>query len=142
MSQTSRKYCFNSNEEAFAFIKDHELRQKYFNCLQLILENKDKSISEIMRDDTDKFITSVNHIKLTLNEYINEHGDIVYVPPRGKLNQKNYVKGTTMLQYIRENEHKLNNPLRVGKLYKRRSNKKKSNKKKSNKKKSNKKKSN
>jgi len=142
VSQTSRKYCFNSNEEAFAFIKDHELRQKYFNCLQLILENKDKSISEIMQDDTDKFITSVNHIKLTLNEYINDHGDIVYVPPRGNLNQKNYVKGTTMLQYIIENEHKLNNPLRVGKLYKKKSNKKKSNKKKSNKKKSNKKKSN
>jgi hypothetical protein len=68
--------------------------------------------------DTDKFITSVKHIKLTLIEYEKEHGKIV---DEGK------VTSDTMLQYIIKNEHKLDNPLRVGKLYKRRSNKKKSN---------------
>jgi uncharacterized protein (DUF1810 family) len=126
----SQKYCFNSKEEAFAFIEDNELRQKYFNCLQLILGNKEKSIRDIMGIDTDKFITSVNHIKLTLIEYEKEHGII---------SQKGYVTSKTMLQYIGNDQLNPGSKFKVGKLYKRSTNKKKSNKKKSNKKKSKKK---
>ena len=76
--------------------------------------------------DTDKFITSVNHIKLTLIEYEKEHGII---------SQKGYVTSRKMLQYIIGNDQ-LNprSKFKVGKLYKRSTNKKKSNKKKSKKK--------
>jgi len=134
-SPLSQKYCFNSKEEAFAFIENTQprqgqslsLMQKYFECLKLILDSSN-SIGEIMHDDTDKFISSVKHIKLTLETYL-----------RDKLSVNELQK--EIYFYILEKEYKLDTP-GVGKLYKRRSNKKKSNKKKSKKKKSNKKKSN
>jgi hypothetical protein len=100
--------------------------EKYFECLKLILNSK--TIREIMHDDTGKLITSIKHIKLTIEAYLREKK---FVTDQQK----------EIYFYILEKEYKLDNP-GVGKLYKRRSNKKKSKKKKSNKKKSNKKKSN
>ena len=127
-TRLSQEYCFNSKEEAIAFIETPDLIKKYFECLKLILDSSN-SIGEIMGDDTGKLITSIKHIKLTLETYLREK--------KGSVNDQQ----KEIYFYILEKEYKLDNP-GVGKLYKRRSKKKKSNKKKSNKKKSNKKKSN
>jgi len=72
-SKETIKYSFNSKEEAFAFIEDKDLVKNYEECLTILLKamkDKKKSIKEIMgAGDEKKLISSVKHIKITLETY-------------------------------------------------------------------------
>jgi len=76
-SDESINYSFNCKEEAFKFIENKILVMNYRKCLNTLLtatKTKKKSIPEIMVKDIDfkKLISSVNHIKITLEVYKTE----------------------------------------------------------------------
>jgi uncharacterized protein (DUF1810 family) len=79
-SKETKKYSFNSKEEAFAFIEDKDLVENYEACLTILLNTmntKGLTIKDIMRaGDDEKLISSVKHIKITLETYKKEKSNL------------------------------------------------------------------
>ena len=75
-TEDSLNYSFNSKEEAFKFIENKRLVMNYRECLNTLLntsKTKNKKIKKIMGGvDFKKLISSVKHIKLTLEVYKTE----------------------------------------------------------------------